>query len=227
MLHFRLLYNSSPGCAAIDVGEREASRLRSMSDLVDASPSTVEAVHTRWSDVPVEPMAEKTPPAQGPPPGMRPEDFPDGGWTAWLTVAGAWCCNFTSFGWVSSIGIFQTYYSQNQLRTYSPSAISWILSAEVFMLQAMAPVFGKLFDSYGSRGLLWFGTFMHVFGLMMMSLGKEYYQLFLAQSICSGLGASALFYASSNAATTWFFKRRAFAMGIVASGSSLGGLLLP
>ncbi|EKG10409.1 Major facilitator superfamily [Macrophomina phaseolina MS6] len=91
----------------------------------------------------------------------------------------------------------------------------------------MAPIFGKVFDSYGARGLLYFGTFMHVFGLMMMSLGKEYYQLFLAQSICSGIGASALFYASSNAATTWFFKRRALAVGIVASGSALGGLLLP
>lgn len=27
--------------------------------------------------------------------------------------------------------------------------------------------------------------------------------------------------------TTWFFKKRAFAFGIIAGGSSLGGVILP
>jgi len=27
---------------------------------------------------------------------------PDGGTGAWLAVLGAWCCSFTSFGWMNS-----------------------------------------------------------------------------------------------------------------------------
>lgn len=69
--------------------------------------------------------------------------------------------------------------------------------------------------------------FLHVFGLMMTSLATEYYQFVLAQGICSPLGAGALFYPSMTSVNTWFFKRRALALGIVASGSSLGGVILP
>lgn len=62
---------------------------------------------------------------------------------------------------------------------------------------------------------------------MMASLSTEYYQFILAQGICSPLGASAIFNACVNSVSTWFAKRRAFALGIMASGSSLGGVVLP
>jgi MFS family permease len=62
---------------------------------------------------------------------------------------------------------------------------------------------------------------------MMASLSTEYYQFILAQGICSPLGASAVFNASVNSVSTWFAKRRAFALGVTASGSSLGGVIFP
>ena len=96
-----------------------------------------------------------------------------------------------------------------------------------FQICAALPVFGKIFDSYGPRWLLILGTFFHVFGLMMLSLADEYYQIFLAQAICSGAGASALFYAGTNSVSTWFKRRRAVALGIAASGSSISGLVVP
>lgn len=40
-------------------------------------------------------------------------------------------------------------------------------------------------------------------------------------------GASMLFYPAMNATLTWFWKKRAFALGIVASGSGLGGIIFP
>lgn len=170
-----------------------------------------------------------------PPPFPRPNEtssaapgaFPDGSVQAWLAVLGAWCCYLTGFGWISSIGVFQTYYSQHQLRNFASSSIAWILSVEVFMLQVMAPVFGKIFDNYGPRVLVIAGTLLHVLGLMMVSLADRYYSLFLAQSICSGLGAAALYHSSTNAVSTWFLRKRALVLGIIGSGSSLGGLILP
>lgn len=53
---------------------------------------------------------------------------------------------------------------------------------------------GKIFDDYGVTVLLTVGTFLHVFGLMMVSISTEYYQIILSQAICSGLGASMCFY---------------------------------
>lgn len=71
------------------------------------------------------------------------------------------------------------------------------------------------------------GTFFHVFGLMMTSISKEYYQFFLAQAVCSAIGCSLFFYPSMSAVTTWFFKRRALALGVTAAGSSIGGVIFP
>jgi hypothetical protein len=36
-----------------------------------------------------------------------------------------------------------------------------------------------------------------------------------------------LFYASNNAVSTWFFKKRALAIGTAATGASLGGMIMP
>jgi MFS family permease len=90
-----------------------------------------------------------------------------------------------------------------------------------------SPVYGKIYDNYGPKPLVYGGAFTHVFGLMMASLGTEYYQIFLAQSICSALGAAALFSAGMGPVGSWFLKNRALAFGVVASGSSLSGCLVP
>jgi MFS family permease len=98
---------------------------------------------------------------------------------------------------------------------------------EVFVMFLGGPIFGKLFDNYGPRYILLFGTFCHVFGLMMTSLSTQYYQILLAQGVCSAIGASAIFCVAMSSIGTWFFRRRATAFGIVASGSSLGGVIMP
>lgn len=159
--------------------------------------------------------------------GVNPADFPDGGLEAWLVVLGGFCCLFCSFGWINCIGIFQEYYQQNTLKQYSTSTVSWITSMELFMMFLGGPVFGKVFDSYGPRYLLLVGTFFHVFGLMMTSLSTQYYQILLSQGVCSALGASAVFYSAMSSVGTWFFKNRAAAFGIMAAGSSLGGVIFP
>ena len=61
----------------------------------------------------------------------------------------------------------------------------------------------------------------------MASLSTEYYQLLLAQGICSPLGASAVLYPAMSTVVTWFHEKRALALGIMVSGSSLGGVIFP
>ena len=50
-----------------------------------------------------------------------------------------------------------------------------------------------IYDHYGPRWLLLGGSFLHIFGIMMASLGTEYYQIMLAQGVCSAIGVSAVF----------------------------------
>lgn len=163
------------------------------------------------------------------PQGTHPTDFPDGGLEAWLVVFGGWCGLFCTFGLINCIGTFETYYvsAGGPLSTYSPGTVSWILSVETFVMTAGGLVYGRLFDVYGARYLLLGGTAVYVFGLMMTSLGSQYYHFLLAQGFCASIGSAAIFNACIASTASWFFRRRAAAFGIMVSGSSLGGVVLP
>ncbi|KAL2673767.1 hypothetical protein Neosp_012211 [[Neocosmospora] mangrovei] len=156
-----------------------------------------------------------------------PDVPPDGGAAAWLVVLGAWCCSFSSPGWINSVGSFQQYYEVGPLKGYSSSTIAWIPSLQIFFLFALGPVVGILFDKYGPRPLIIGGTLLHVFGLMMASLAKTYYQFILSQGVCSAIGVACLYSPALACMTTWFSKRRGAAMGIMATGSSVGGVIFP
>ncbi|KAJ4408425.1 hypothetical protein N0V82_009690 [Gnomoniopsis sp. IMI 355080] len=167
--------------------------------------------------------AEKAPPAKA-----WGSDAPDGGITAWLVVAGCWCTGFCSFGWLNSVGIFQEYYQLRLFQNhYSASTISWIPSLQIFFLMGMGPFVGAYYDRNGPRLLLLVGTILHVLGIMMTSLCTQYYQIILAQGICSGLGTACLFQPSVTCAAGWFNKKRGAAFGIMFTGSSLGGIVFP
>lgn len=165
----------------------------------------------------------------GPQPGSgwHPSDFPDGGLQAWLVVFGGWCGLFCTFGFVSCIGVFQAYYEEGPLASYSSSTVAWITATEVWGMIFFGLFFGRVFDVYGPRWLLIVGTIVYIFGLMMTSLATQYYQFFLAQSICAAIASSAVFNACMTSVVSWFFKRRAAAFGIMVSGSSLGGFVMP
>jgi hypothetical protein len=62
---------------------------------------------------------------------------------------------------------------------------------------------------------------------MMTSLVKQYYQAFLAQGVCFGIGAGMLFVPSIAVVSTYFDKYRSFSVGLGVTGSSLGEYSLP
>lgn len=152
---------------------------------------------------------------------------PNGGALAWLQVLAAFLAFFNSWGIVNSFGAFQLYYSSGGLPGESDSAISWIGSVQGFFVVSGSIVAGRLLDAGYLRELVLSGTFALTFGLMMTSLSTEFYQVFLAQGVCLGLGSSLMFVSSVGVVASYFTTRRATAIGIVASGSSFGGIVYP
>lgn len=61
----------------------------------------------------------------------------------------------------------------------------------------------------------------------MTSLSTSYWQLFLAQGVCCGLGNGCLFCPSLSLLSTYFSKKRSLALGIAAAGSATGGMVFP
>lgn len=153
--------------------------------------------------------------------------FPEGGFKAWLCVFGGWWCTFITFGYLNAYGIFQDYYQQTTLSHKSPSQIAWIGAFQYFLLFAPAIFAGRLFDLGFFRPLFTVGCVLLVFSQMMLSLCTDYYQLFLAQGVGLGLGFGLVFNLAINCPAHYFNRRRGLALGLVASGSSTGGIIFP
>lgn len=163
-------------------------------------------------------------------PGLSPEDtIPDGGWEAWMVVVAFFFSTFNSWGLTNTFGVFQTYYlsQEGPLRESTASTVAWIGSMETFLIFLPGCLVGRLADAGYIRSMNVGGTFIMVFSLMMTSLSTKYYQFFLSQGIGFGLGLCPLFLPAVSVIPHWFKKRRAFAMGIGAAGSSVGGVVYP
>lgn len=158
--------------------------------------------------------------AKSPPP-------PNGGLAAWLQVAAGFMIFFNTWGITNTFAVFQTYYESGDLFTASSSDISWIGSVQSFLLQLFGLIAGPIYDRGYLRLLLLTGSFLVVFGYMMLSLCTSYWQALLAQGFCVGIGGGLLFTPTVSLLPTWFTTHTGLAIGIAASGSSLGGIIYP
>ncbi len=150
---------------------------------------------------------------------------PDGGLEGWTQALMAHLIVFNTWGYINSFGVFQTYYVETL--GHPPSDISWVGSVQIFLLFFVGTFSGRATD-YGLFRLTFLvGCFFQLLGVFMTSLSTKYWQLFLAQGICTGLGNGLVFCPALSLLSTYFSKKRALAIGIGASGSATGGLVFP
>ncbi|EIW76994.1 MFS general substrate transporter [Coniophora puteana RWD-64-598 SS2] len=155
--------------------------------------------------------------------------YPEGGWRAWCTVLGALLAQLCSYGYTVSFGVYQEYYTTDYLKNEPASAISWIGSVNAFLFEASGIVAGRLYDRGYFYHLVYGGCLMQSLSLFMLSLAKpdQYYQIFLAQGVASGISSGVLFIPTMAIASQYFFKRRALMMTLVSCGAALGSIVFP
>ncbi|GAA5825469.1 hypothetical protein JCM11251_007000 [Rhodosporidiobolus azoricus] len=155
------------------------------------------------------------------------EPYPEGGLRAWLAVAGSTMVLMVTFGFSNSYGSFLPYYHANQLSAYSTSQISWIGSAHLFITFSCAFGAGVLFDKGWFQWQLAVGSVGWLIGVFCLSLAETFWQIFLAQAVCMGLSLGAMFSPCLSVLGTYFRRRRAFVVGIAASGTAIGAVVFP
>lgn len=150
---------------------------------------------------------------------------PDGGLKAWTQAFMGHLVLFNTWGVITSFGIFQTYYTSNL--HLAPSAVSWIGSVQILGHFAVGAFSGRALDAGYFHWVFIAGVLIECLGVFMTSLCTTYWQLFLAQGICAGLGCGLQFCPTMSLVTTYFSKNRSLAVAVVASGSASGGLIYP
>ena len=152
---------------------------------------------------------------------------PNGGLKAWLQVLAGFCLFFNTWGILNTFGVFQTYYETGALFRETSSNISWIGSIQAFCVLFVGFLSGPIFDRGYLRYLLIVGSFFIVLGWMMTSLIHEYWQAVLAQGFCIGFGSGLIFVPAVSILPTYFSTKLGLAIGLSASGSSMGGIIYP
>lgn len=134
---------------------------------------------------------------------------------------------FNTWGIFNCYGVFQTYYESGAIFTKSSSDISWIGAVQAYLLLTVGFLSGPIYDRGYFRALVLVGSFLIVFGHMMLSLCHTYWEVLLAQGFAIGIGAGCLFVPCVALLPTYFTTRLGLAVGIAVSGSSFGGVIYP
>lgn len=71
------------------------------------------------------------------------------------------------------------------------------------------------------------GSVLQLVGIFMTSLCTDYWQLFLTQGLCTGIGGGLLFTPALALISTYFAKHRAVALTAAATGNATGGMIFP
>jgi len=108
----------------------------------------------------------------------------------------------------------------------TPFRVSWIESFQVWVTFASALISGSALDRIPAQILTTTGTLAFVLSCMLMSI-STYWSMFLSQALLQGIAVGTLFPPALTCTAHWFSRNRGLALGIVASGSSLGGVLWP
>lgn len=150
---------------------------------------------------------------------------PDAGIRAWTQVLAAHLVVFNVWGYINSFGIFQAYYTVALAKP--ASTISWVGSIQIFLVFFIGTFSGRATDAGYFRHALIVGLFLQILGVFMTSLASSYWQLLLAQGICQGLGDGLVFCPTVALVSTYFSRRRTFAISCMASGAATGGIVFP
>ena len=137
----------------------------------------------------------------------------------------AWIICVTTWGYVNSFGVFQTYYAESLGE--SRSTVSWVGSIQLWVIFVMSAFSGRALDAGLFIPTLVVGSTIQLIGIFMTSFCHNFWQLLLAQGLCTGLGSGIIFCPAMGLVTTYFTRKRALAVAIVTTGNSFGGGIYP
>ncbi|KAI9279598.1 major facilitator superfamily domain-containing protein, partial [Sporodiniella umbellata] len=140
-----------------------------------------------------------------------------------MCTLSSWVCLY-----VCILGIMQDYYDRQVFQgSVDSTLLSFVGTLGMSFCGLMGPVTPVLISLVGAKWLLFFGSVLMTSGLILASFSTKIWQLYITQSIMHGIGAALLYIVSMSISPQWFTQRRGLAMGIMVSGSGLGGLIMP
>jgi len=142
----------------------------------------------------------------------------------WIIVITCCLMTFLTYGLAYSYSVF--FKPLAEYFQWDRASVSLIYSLAIIIRGASAIGSGWLADKYGSRKTMVFCGIMMCLGYLLSSRVTNLWQFFLTYAVIEAIGMSGIFGIGSAMVAKWFTRKPGFPMGIIASGSGLGTLLL-
>ncbi len=143
---------------------------------------------------------------------------------AWVAVIGIAIANGIAFGTAYTFGTFFDAMAEEFGADRGSTAIIFALTLLLFFGFGM--VSGPLSDRVGPLPLLVAGAILFVVGLLLTSVVSQLWLGYITYSLGVGLGGGCFVAPLTGTGGALFVKRRAAALGVIATGNGLGTLAL-
>jgi MFS family permease len=138
---------------------------------------------------------------------------------------------FTVCGIGFAFGVYQDTYETlshdagSPFYGSSPAMIDLIGTLNISLMTIGAPYATAWTKQFNPQFVIWAGGLLFSLASLLASFSEHMWQLQLTQGLLSGLGTCLTYMPAVTVTPTWFSARRGLAMGIVLSGTGIGGVV--
>ncbi|OJJ06987.1 hypothetical protein ASPVEDRAFT_33241 [Aspergillus versicolor CBS 583.65] len=150
-----------------------------------------------------------------------------------LVVFAGFSVMFTTCAFVFSYGVYQSLYEEMARAegtpfTGSSTALINLVGILAIALMSMGGPFAMHWSKiYSPQAVIIAGGWIFGIAYILSSFGRALWHFALTQGVLLGIGTSLSYVPTMSVAPTWFDKRRGLAMGVIISGSAVGGMIWP
>ncbi|ORX35561.1 major facilitator superfamily domain-containing protein [Kockovaella imperatae] len=162
---------------------------------------------------------------------LEPEDrIVDSDFRAVIICISSFLLIFTTCGTLFSFGVFQDLYQTmshepgNPFSGASPAMIDLVGTLGVSFQSVFAPFATAWAKRFSPTAVSSLGGLMFLLGCILASYSTKLWQFILTQGMMLGIGTCLSNMPAVTVAPTWYGPRRGLAMGIILSGTGVGGV---
>ncbi|KAF2097702.1 MFS general substrate transporter [Rhizodiscina lignyota] len=142
-------------------------------------------------------------------------------------VIAAFFLTFTGCGLNFAFGVYQELYETigGPFASATPATIDLIGTLAVSLMTMGAPLSSAWTKTYGPRNVTLAGGLILGLANVLASFGQKLWHFILTQGLLLGIGTCFSYMPAVTIAPGWFDARRGLAMGLVLSGTGIGGVV--
>jgi hypothetical protein len=141
----------------------------------------------------------------------------DGGYQAWLLLAGCFVINVLIWGFAFSFGVLQEYYTTHEPFSSQPNGIATIGTVATGLMYLLMPVYFAVLQRwpYLKRWSIWAALPVVSGSLIGASFAQSVTHLIGTQGVLFALGGNLLVTPTITYLNEWFVRRKGLAIGIM------------